>query len=57
MVKSRFSNELSYLASPVIGSGFGVSRFVKLFLLAMTEGKKTPQEWAQSTWNILAAQG
>ena len=57
MVKSRSSNELSYLASPVIGGGVGVSRFVQLFCLAITEGKKKPEEWAQFVWDILAAQG
>ena len=57
MVKSRSTNELSYLASPVIGGGVTVGRFVQLFCLAITEGKKKPEEWAQFVWDILAAQG
>ena len=57
MVKSRSTNELSYLASPVISGGVTVGRFVQLFCLAITEGKKKPEEWAQFVWNILAAQG
>lgn len=57
MVKSRSTNELGYLASPVIGGGVTVGRFVQLFCLAITEGKKKPEEWAQFVSNILAAQG
>lgn len=57
MTKARSSNELSYLASPVSGGGFTVPRFHQLFLLARTQGHKTPADWAQFAWNILAAQG
>jgi hypothetical protein len=57
MVKSRSTNELGYLASPVIGGGVTVGRFVQLFCLAITEGKKKPEEWAQFVSNILVAQG
>lgn len=57
MIKSRSSGELSFLASPVLGGGVAVGRFEQLFILAMKEGKKTPQEWAQFAWNILAIQG
>jgi hypothetical protein len=57
MVKSRSTNELGYLASPVIGGGVTVGRFEQLSCLAITEGKKKPEEWAQFVWNILTAQG
>jgi hypothetical protein len=55
--KARGSNEISYLASPVTGGGVTINRFQQLFLLAMSHGKKQPNEWAQFVWQILAAQG
>ena len=57
LLKARSSNEISYLASPVIGAAINVNRFSQLFLLAHTQGKSTPQEWAAVTWSIIAAQG
>lgn len=57
MDKSRGSNDVSYLASPVTGGGFTVNRFKQLFLLAKTNGKKTPEEWADYAWQVLSAQG
>ena len=54
--KARGSNDISYLASPVTGGGITVNRFQQLFLLAMSQGKKQPEEWAQLTWQILSAQ-
>lgn len=55
--KARGSADLNYLASPVTGGGVSVGRFAQLFLLARLQGKKTPPEWAQHAWQILAAQG
>lgn len=55
--KSRGSNDISYLASPVTGGGITVGRFQQLFLLALNQGKKQPVEWAQHAWQVLASQG
>lgn len=55
--KARGSNDVGYLASPVTGGGVPVNRFQQLFLLSLAQGKKQPAEWAQATWQILAAQG
>jgi hypothetical protein len=55
--KARGSNDISYLASPVTGGGISVNRFQQLFLLALSQGKKQPTEWAQVVWTIIAAQG
>lgn len=55
--KSRGSNDLSYLASPVIAGGLTVTRFHQLFLLSRTQGRKQPAEWAQYAWSVLAMQG
>ncbi|MDD2882218.1 MAG: class I SAM-dependent methyltransferase [Rhodoferax sp.] len=55
--KARGSADISYLASPVTGGGFTVNRFQQLFLLAISQGKKQPAEWASFVWQNLAAQG
>jgi hypothetical protein len=41
----------------VSGGGIAVNRFPQLFLLAISQGKKQPAEWAQIAWQIIAAQG
>ncbi len=55
--KARSSNDITYLASPVTGGGVMVGRFQQLFMLALEQGKKKPEEWAAFTWQILAVQG
>ena len=57
MIKARSSNEISYLASPVTGGGVAVGRFHQLFLLAMQQGKKKPEKWAEFVAQILESQG
>ena len=57
MDKSRGSTDINYLASPVTGGGVTVSRFQQLFMLALSQGKKLPAEWAQFTWQVLTSQG
>jgi hypothetical protein len=54
--KARFSSEITFLASPVTGGGIAVNRFQQLFISAITQGKKQPQDWAQSSWTLLASQ-
>jgi hypothetical protein len=54
--KARFSSEITFLASPVTGGGIAVDRFQQLFILAMRNGKKEPQDWASKVWSVLAAQ-
>jgi hypothetical protein len=55
--KARGSNDMTFLASPVTGGGVAVSRFQQLFLKAAALGLKTPAEWANHCWEVLAAQG
>jgi len=55
--KSRSSNDVTHLASPVTGGGIAVPRFNQMFLKARALGKKSPAEWAEVTWQILASQG
>ena len=55
--KSRASNDIGFLASPVTGGGVTVPRFHQLFLLARTQGRKQPAEWAAYVWSVLAMQG
>lgn len=55
--KSRDSNELEYLASPVTGGGIRVSRFHQLFMESLAAGKREPGDWGNYAWNILESQG
>ena len=57
MLKARSSNDIGFLASPVTGGGVGVGRFHQLFMLALQQGKKKPEDWAAFVAQILAAQG
>ena len=57
VLKARSGNDISFLASPVTGGGVIVGRFQQLFLLALEQGKKKPEEWAGFVAEILAAQG
>jgi hypothetical protein len=57
MLKARSSNDITYLASPVTGGGVIVGRFQQLFILALQQGKKKPEEWAAFVAQILAVQG
>ena len=55
--KARGSGDVAFLASPVTGGGVAVSRFQQIFIAAIAQGKKQPNEWAQMAWELLAAQG
>lgn len=55
--KARGSEDINYLASPVIGGGIVAPRLHQLFLLARGQGKLQPAEWASFAWSNLAAQG
>lgn len=55
--RARDNGDLQSLASPVTGGGLTVARFPQLFLLAISEGQKQPEDWARFAWNILAKQG
>jgi hypothetical protein len=54
--KARFSAEITFLVSLVTGGGIAVNRFQQLFLLAIRNGKKEPQDWAIEVWSVLSAQ-
>ena len=53
---ARGGADISYLASPVLGSGVAVPRFSQLFILAILDGKSTPEEWAAYAWQLLKSQ-
>ena len=57
VARARDNADLQFLASPVTGGGIAIGRFQQLFLSALWEGKKTPTEWAEAAWAIIAAQG
>lgn len=57
MRKSRSSNDVMYIASPVTGGGRILSRFEQLFVLSLLQGKKQPQDWVKDVWSTIASQG
>ena len=54
---AKGSGNVGFLASPVSAGGFNVSRFEHLFLLAISEGKLKPEEWAQFALSVITSQG
>lgn len=56
-MRAHGSAEISFLASPVIGGGLAVARFEQLFVLALSQGKKEPAQWADYAWSAIQAQG
>lgn len=54
---SLSSGDVSFLASPVTGGGFSLSRFQQIFLYSKNQGKEKPEEWAKYAWEMLSAQG
>jgi cyclopropane fatty-acyl-phospholipid synthase-like methyltransferase len=54
--RAQYAEEAYHLASPVTGGGAKVTRFQQLFLLARTQGKQAPAEWAEFAWQILSRQ-
>ncbi len=57
MRTARSSNEMRYLASPLTGGAVTVPRMQQLFLLAMHNGQKKPEDLAKWVWQVLSAQG
>jgi len=55
--RAKSSGEISFLASPVTGSGYGVGRFQQLFLMAIQQGSNNHADWAQIAWKSISAQG
>ena len=53
---ARGASEITNLVSPVTGGGVAVSLFQQLFILALNEGKKEPEEWVQYAWQVLQLQ-
>ncbi len=53
---ARISNDITVLASPVIGGAVPIGRFEQMFLGARAAGKKKPDDWAKDAWNTLARQ-
>jgi hypothetical protein len=54
--RAKLSDEVIYLASPVIGGGVLVGRLDQLFLDARARGKKKPDDWAKDAWEVLSKQ-
>ena len=55
--RSKGSGDIGCLVSPVTGEAYKVGRIQQLFLLAISEGKKKPEEWTRHAWEVLDSQG
>ena len=55
--KASVASHLNYLASPVTGGGIKVGRLPRLFLMAIKNGAKKPDDWVHFVWNKLSSQG
>lgn len=54
--RSVHGTELSFLASPVTGSGIALGRIQQLFLRSLARGRRTPQDWAVDIWPVMESQ-
>ena len=54
--RARDSDDISYLASPVIGGGLAMPRILQLFLLAQSQGVRGAAAWSEFAWAIVAGQ-
>lgn len=57
MSQARGGSEINYLVSPVTGGGVSIGRFPQLFLLALSQSRKRPEEWADFVWQTISSQG
>ncbi|MCA1869165.1 methyltransferase regulatory domain-containing protein [Agrobacterium genomosp. 3] len=57
MERARSSTDINFLVSPVTGIAVSVARFQQLFCMALKQGRKTPEEWAEFVFQLLNAQG
>ena len=55
--RSKMSDEISVLASPVTGGGIAFNRFERIFISAWLEGKKSAEDLANYIWKIFSDQG
>lgn len=55
--RAHHGGDISFLASPLTGGGLPIARFGQLFLEAVLQGKKLPEDLARHAWTILAMQG
>lgn len=53
---SRSGADIGVMASPVTGGAVPITRIEQLFLLSLSEGKITPNDWAYTGWQLLKIQ-
>jgi SAM-dependent methyltransferase len=54
--RTRSSEEVNIVASPVLGGGVAANRFQQLFMLAILQGHKKPADWARLVWELISSQ-
>ncbi len=55
--RAKDSDDLQFLASPVTGGGFHLTKFERVFMLAEYEGISGVDEIAKYAWKIFSARG
>lgn len=55
--RAKVADEVGFLASPVLGVGYPVNRFDRIFISAMFDGKKNVDDIANFAWKVFSAQG
>ena len=54
--KAVTGSTVNFLASPVIGGGIGIDRFHQLFISAIKNGYRSPEQLAEFVWNVMLLQ-
>jgi len=57
MERGKFGTEVNALACPLTGGALPLTRVHQLFILAIENGNKSPQEWAKFAWSKLQSAG
>ena len=55
--RAKVADEVKFLASPVLGGGYPLGRFERIFLAAAFDGKNSADEMANYIWEISIKQG
>lgn len=55
--RSKFREEISFLASPLTGMGVNVNRVKQIYLALSKGGEKSAERLAAAVWDIMARQG
>lgn len=55
--RAKFDESISFLASPVTGSGYNLNRFQQVFLALCKGGERSADALTKSVWSLMQQQG